>query len=443
MHPFPSFDKTTMGVIYDFIFDNSYQIDAEAVEKSTREKYPLLLHPEEKIVLAFKDRGGKGRDKEYFTTHRILIKDGKGVGSKRKNYQSIPYKYIQAFTVETAGKLDGDVSLKVYSTGVPLVEIDFAKANVDIYQLQQFLSMKVAFAANKGDQDDAPPTMEKKQFALGNVVDWFGDNAKKVSPATLEKTFKEDLPVLLKDEKVQIGYKSGRDYTVFTDRRVLLVDIMGVFGKKITFETILWKSVHSYSVQTQGSLLDRDMELKLFTNIIGLQSIEQDIRQQAKGDLFLVMRSLNNHILGEDTDPLPDVDKLPGHTDQKGFWWFRSNQRPLDAVEIDKQYHTNPQILRASEHVEMAFKGHRDITLFTNLRVIVIDPKGLIGKKTEYLTIPWKSIVAHAVRSSGKFLDFDQEVCFWTEKEFLPGKAGKEGDAENPPVPPEPYVSYL
>jgi hypothetical protein len=40
-----------------------------------------------------------------FTSHRILIKDGKGVGSKRNNYQTIPYKHIQAFACEMAGKL--------------------------------------------------------------------------------------------------------------------------------------------------------------------------------------------------------------------------------------------------------------------------------------------------------------------------------------------------
>merc|ERR1719261_482707 len=103
----------------DFVFDNAYQQDAAEVEQRVREKYPLLLHQDEKIELAFKGRGGKGRDKKYFTSHRILIKDGKGIGSKRKNYQSIPYTSIQAFSVETAGKFDGDVTVTVWSTGVP------------------------------------------------------------------------------------------------------------------------------------------------------------------------------------------------------------------------------------------------------------------------------------------------------------------------------------
>ena len=147
-----------MRVLHDFIFKNAYQQDAVASEKEVRSKYPLLLHEREKVELAFCDRGGKGRDKEYFTTHRILIKDGKGIGNKRKNYQSIPYHTIQAFQVDTKGFLDGDVSLQVWSTGVPYACIDFADSNVDIFQIQQYMSGKVVFrgrktAAPEGTQD--------------------------------------------------------------------------------------------------------------------------------------------------------------------------------------------------------------------------------------------------------------------------------------------------
>jgi hypothetical protein len=48
---------------FDFIFDNAYCVDADQAETSIRQKYPHLLHPSEKVILAFKDRGGKGRDK--------------------------------------------------------------------------------------------------------------------------------------------------------------------------------------------------------------------------------------------------------------------------------------------------------------------------------------------------------------------------------------------
>lgn len=161
-----------------------------------------------------------------------------------------------------------------------------------------------------------------------------------------------------------------------TDKRYMTVDVQGVFGKKIEFMTVLWSAIQSYSIQTAGAFLDRDMEMTLYTDILSMEKIKQDFRT-GKCDIYMIQQILNNHILGEDTDPLPETTTTEGIVDQKGFWWFRDNQRPLDAKELDRQYHTSPKLLRASEHVEMAFKGWRDMTIFTNLRVIIVDPKGM------------------------------------------------------------------
>lgn len=427
--------------IYDVIFDNAYKEDADDAESRIREKYPFLLNETEKILLAFKGRGGTGRDKDYFTTHRILLKNGKGVGSKRKNYKSIPYSSIQAFSVDTSGKLDGDVGVQIWSEGIPHASMSFATDSVDIYQVKQFLNSKVSFSDAKCTDfvDSAPPSMDKKQSGAGKVMDWLGDNAKQIPAKEMEDQLKSQMPVLLEDEVVQLAFKSGRDYTVMTDRRLLIVDVQGVFGAKIEYKTVLWSAIKAFSVQTAGFFLDRDTEICLYTNIQGMLKISQDLRQ-GRTNLFAVQTVLCNHILGDDAEPLPDNDLHEGETDQKGFWWFRNNQRPLDAVEMDRVYHSSPPILRSSERVEMAFKGFRDVTLFTTLRVIIIDPKGLVGKQIEYTSVPWTSIVGHSVRTSGKYFDFDSEVGFYTEMRFYPGEAGGE---DSPPIPPSPEQSFF
>jgi hypothetical protein len=340
--------------------------------------------------------------------------------------------------------LDGDVSLEVWSSGVRHAKIEFGRSNFDIYEIQQFLNTQVSWSTkHKGEDvvDDTPPNMDKKQSTAGNIMDWFGDNAKQVSVAEVDTIFKTTMPVLLQHEIVELAFKSGRDYTVFTNLRLMRIDVQGVFGQKIEFLSVLWSSIHSYSVQTAGAFLDRDMEMNLYTNILGLDHISQDFRH-GKSDIFAVQKILCNHILGDDTDPFTDLPTHQGEIDPKGFWWFRDNQRPLDTIEMDRVYHTPPtNILRGNEKVEMAFKGRRDITIFTNLRILLIDPKGLVGRAIEYTSIPWKAVVGHCVRTSGKFLDWDMEVGIWTEKEFSPGRAGSGED--NPPVPPEPFVSHL
>ena len=62
-----------------------------------------------------------------------------------------------------------------------------------------------------------------------------------------------------------------------------------------------------------------------------------------------------------------------------------------------------------NEIVQMEFQGIRDALLFTDLRLIVIDPQGLTGKKVAISSIPWKSITAYSVENSGT-LDLDAEL---------------------------------
>tara|TARA_B110000196_G_C21001611_1_gene593247 strand:- start:112 stop:495 length:384 start_codon:yes stop_codon:yes gene_type:complete len=90
---------------------------------------------------------------------------------------------------------------------------------------------------------------------------------------------------------------------------------------------------------------------------------------------------------------------------------------------IDKKFVGNPVdigtslkryegFLMSEEKVLMEYKGIRDAALFTNKRLIVIDPQGLLGKKVQITSIPWRSISAFSVENSGTFdLDAELKVC--------------------------------
>lgn len=71
------------------------------------------------------------------------------------------------------------------------------------------------------------------------------------------------------------------------------------------------------------------------------------------------------------------------------------------------------RLLAASERIELAYKLVRDVVLLTNRRVILVDKQGLTGRKTEYLSIPYRSIVRFSVESAGNF-DLDAELKVWT-----------------------------
>lgn len=70
------------------------------------------------------------------------------------------------------------------------------------------------------------------------------------------------------------------------------------------------------------------------------------------------------------------------------------------------------EILADNEQVTQAFKMVRDLYVFTNKRLINIDKQGMTGKKTDYLSVPYKSITQFNVESSGHF-DTDCELKIW------------------------------
>lgn len=102
----------------------------------------------------------------------------------------------------------------------------------------------------------------KRESTVGKMMDWMGDNAKQINTLEAETHFKTKFPILLRDERVEIVFQSGRDFTIFTNVRMLRVDVKGISGKRVEFLTIPYGSIDAFAVQTAGKYLDRDTELK-------------------------------------------------------------------------------------------------------------------------------------------------------------------------------------
>lgn len=69
-------------------------------------------------------------------------------------------------------------------------------------------------------------------------------------------------------------------------------------------------------------------------------------------------------------------------------------------------------VIIENEKVEKAYKLIRDLIVFTNTRLILIDKQGVTGKKVEYHSIPYKSITHFSVETAGSF-DLDAELKIW------------------------------
>ena len=92
------------------------------------------------------------------------------------------------------------------------------------------------------------------------------------------------------------------------------------------------------------------------------------------------------------------------------------NASKVDIGQIEKDYE---DLFSTSEIVEAGYKLIRDTIIFTNKRVIFVDKQGMTGKKTEYLSIPYKSISYFEIETAGHF-DLDAELKIYISGKDLP-----------------------
>ena len=478
--------------ILNYLGNNYIQGSAEQEEEKLRAACPFLLQDGERVVFAFLGAGGSGRDSSFLTDRRILVRDVTGITGSSVKYTSTPFSAIKAYAISTVGGgLDHDSELQVWATGMPRWEVQFAYDKVDLFAINQFLNSKVlpqeqeykivipdgsspgsSFQVQVAGQtmtvkcpDNLEPGMTMKvvlpspntPYTSGPKTDetkvqgffnWLGDDATEVDPKELEERLKTSPVVLAADEHVEMAFKSGRDCIIFSTKRLFILDKRGITGKKVLYLSVLWKCARAFSVETAGSF-DRDCELTIYTNIDDLPSgysISQDLRA-TKCDVMAVQRFLSDKILGVDSQPSFGIERLAiGAKQDQGqgsgasglMAWLDNDMRQLDAAEADLQFHSDPAILQGCERCEMAFKGRRDMVLFTTKRVVRINVQGWSGQKKEFLSVPWNSIKAFGVKSSGSFLDKDSEMMLWTDIMFIPETGS--GDSH---VPPQPGMSYL
>ncbi|CAM3168608.1 PH domain-containing protein [Filibacter tadaridae] len=118
--------------IFDGMMGNASEIEVGKVEKEMKD----LLSPTEKVEHAYK----LIRDLLIFTNKRLILVDKQGVTGKKVEYQSIPYKSVVHFSIETAGTFDLDAELKIWLSGssVP-IQKKFNKS-LNIYKVQSVLA---------------------------------------------------------------------------------------------------------------------------------------------------------------------------------------------------------------------------------------------------------------------------------------------------------------
>jgi hypothetical protein len=69
--------------------------------------------------------------------------------------------------------------------------------------------------------------------------------------------------LLAEGETIEVGFHVFRDTFIFTNFRLILVDVQGMTGKKIEYLSIPYKKITKFSIETSGHF-DSDAELKIW-----------------------------------------------------------------------------------------------------------------------------------------------------------------------------------
>ena len=97
-----------MGLL-SALLGHASQADVEDVERDLE----AILADDEKVERAFR----LVRDLLIFTNRRFILVDRQGVTGRKTSYDSIPYRAITHFAVETAGHFDMESELKIWISG--------------------------------------------------------------------------------------------------------------------------------------------------------------------------------------------------------------------------------------------------------------------------------------------------------------------------------------
>jgi PH (Pleckstrin Homology) domain-containing protein len=91
---------------------------------------------------------------------------------------------------------------------------------------------------------------------------------------------------------VHLAFKGIRDSVVFTDKRLISINVQGISGKKRDYTSLPLSKIQAWSVETAGTF-DRDSELDLWFSGLG------KVRLEFKGNVNIqhISQLIGHHVL--------------------------------------------------------------------------------------------------------------------------------------------------
>lgn len=106
-------------------------------------------------------------------------------------------------------------------------------------------------------------------------------------------------PLLVSDESIISTYKGLRDQVVFTNKRIISVNVQGLTGTKQDYTSMPYSKIQVYSVETAGmgeimwNKYTADCELELYFSGVGKVKFEF----KGESDIKEICRMISEYVL--------------------------------------------------------------------------------------------------------------------------------------------------
>ena len=121
----------------------------------------------------------------------------------------------------------------------------------------------------------------------------FNGPPKNAGSAETKKLHSEYGTLLVDGEIIEVGFLVFRDTFLFTNKRLILVNVQGISGKRIGYLSIPYRNITKFSVEA-GENFDLDAELKIW---IGSDSIPLEKKFNKDVSIYELHKELARHVL--------------------------------------------------------------------------------------------------------------------------------------------------
>lgn len=124
------------------------------------------------------------------------------------------------------------------------------------------------------------------------MIDFNNASFLKLKPVS-DNAFRSTIePMFVAGEEIIGTFQSTRDGVVFTNKRIIAINVQGLTGKKKDFTSLPYSKIQAYSVETAG-VLDLDSELELWFSGLGKVKLEF----MANANVAHICRLISEHVL--------------------------------------------------------------------------------------------------------------------------------------------------